>query len=82
MKAIEFEGQTHVVAKYHQEYNPLPAMIIIGDEGSLMRTISCWEVSPEEIKEITETGRIYLQTLSPAGMVPPVLLSTKLFEHG
>lgn len=36
---------------------------------------SCWELTPEEIKQIQETGKLYLYIQGNA--IPPVLLSTE-----
>lgn len=38
---------------------------------------SCWELSPEEIKKIQETGKVYLYIQGT--VVPPVLLTTESF---
>lgn len=42
-----------------------------GEEG----VESCWELTPEEIKQVQETGKIYLYI--QGGIVPPVLLTTE-----
>ena len=36
---------------------------------------SCWELTPEEIKQIQETGKVYLYI--QGNVVPPVLLTTE-----
>ena len=46
---------------------------ILKHEGGLM---SCWEVSPEDLAAIQETGRIYLNVLCAPGSHPPVWVST------
>lgn len=38
---------------------------------------SCWELTSEEIKQVQETGKIYLSIRSE--VVPPVSLSTETF---
>ena len=36
---------------------------------------SCWELTPEEIKQIQETGKLYLYI--QGNIVPPVLITTE-----
>jgi len=36
---------------------------------------SCWELTPDETKQVQETGRIYLYI--QGNVVPPVLLTTE-----
>ena len=36
---------------------------------------SCWELTPDEIKQVQETGKIYLYI--QGNVVPPVLLTTE-----
>lgn len=36
---------------------------------------SCWELTPEEIKQVQETGKVYLYIQGQ--IVPPVLLTTE-----
>ena len=36
---------------------------------------SCWELTPDEIKQIQETGKVYLYI--QGNVVPPVLLTTE-----
>lgn len=42
-----------------------------GEEG----VESCWELSPDEIKQVQETGKVYLYIQGSA--VPPILLTTE-----
>ena len=36
---------------------------------------SCWELTPDEIKQVQETGKVYLYIQGQ--VVPPVLLTTE-----
>ena len=36
---------------------------------------SCWELTPEEIKQVQETGKVYLYI--QGNIVPPVLITTE-----
>ena len=56
MKAIEFEQQTVVLAKDQPEYNNLPVHITNDAERQM---ISCYELTDEEFKIITETKKIW-----------------------
>lgn len=55
MKPIEFNEQNTIFAKDQPEYLPLP--VFKNEEGDV---ISCWELSEEEIKQITETRKLWI----------------------
>jgi len=71
MKPIEFEGANVVYAENQEEYQSLPAFK--DDDGTV---VTCWELSPEEIKQISETGKLWLSVMSFNKPLQPVLLST------
>lgn len=56
MKPVEFPGVNVVFAKDQPEYVPLPAMKVPDDPQGLI--ITKWELSPDELKRIQETGTI------------------------
>lgn len=58
MKPVEFPGVNVVFAKDQPEYMPLPAMKIPNDPQGLI--ITKWQLSPEELERIKETGTIHL----------------------
>ena len=49
----------------------LPA-VAAHDENGINYVITAWEISPEELKKLNETGIIYLSVVGQ--FVPPVLL--------
>lgn len=55
MKPVEFPGVNVVFAKDQPEYMPLPAMKIPNDPQGLI--ITKWQLSPEELERIKETGK-------------------------
>lgn len=73
MKAKEFPEQNMVFTKPQsmtdEECGSLPAY---RGEGQI---ISCWEVTPEDLERIKETGVIWL-SVSGAGQ-PPVYIGTE-----
>lgn len=56
MKPVEFSGVNVVFAKDQPEYMPLPAMKIPNDPQGLI--ITKWQLSPEELERVKETGTI------------------------
>jgi hypothetical protein len=70
MDAIKFKGANIVFAENQEEYNSLPAFK--DDEGNV---VTCWKLSDEEIKKITETGELWLSVSTFNQPLQPVLLS-------
>ena len=56
-------------------YNDLPATQYINADTGEDGVESCWELTPDEIKQVQETGKIYLYI--QGNIVPPVLLTTE-----
>ena len=71
MKPIE-TPDTNVVFKL-EGCGDLPACAA-HDENGVNYVITAWEMTPEELKEINETGIVYLSIVGTS--VPPVLLSS------
>lgn len=70
MKPVEFPGVNVVYAI------PLPAMKVPDDPLGLI--ITKWELSPDELKRIQETGTIHLSVLTFNQPLQPVLLTVDL----
>lgn len=70
MKPIQTD-ETNVVFKA-DGCGDLPAVRAY-DEDGVNYIISAWEVSPEELKKISETGIVYLSVIG--GNIPPVFLT-------
>lgn len=60
MKAVAFEGCNSIFGKDQPQYNELPAMITYDQTA---RVTVCFELSPEELEKINQTGRIYISQL-------------------
>lgn len=58
MRPITFPGHNIVMGADQPQYQPLPALSIEN------QVISCWELTPEDIAKITETGVIWLSQLT------------------
>lgn len=70
MKATEFKEQTIVFAKDQPQYSPLPAFR--NPEGDV---VTCWELSPEELEQVKETGKIYLKVKTFNQPLQPIFSS-------
>lgn len=73
MKPIEFEGMNAVFGKNQPEYRPLPAEV----RGKSREVVTCWELSPEELKKVQETGRIWVSILTFGHPYQPTLLDVE-----
>ena len=72
MKPIKFDGANVVYGANQPEYLPLPAERRPGRSGEV---VTCWELSPEEIKRVQETGKIWLSVLTFGQPLQPLLLT-------
>ena len=70
MEPINFEGANVVYGVNQPEYTPLPAFR--KENGEIW---TCWKLSPEDLKQIQETGVIWLAMLTFNQPLQPVLLS-------
>lgn len=71
MKPVEFEEQNTLATSSEPNVEPLPCRI--ADD----QVISCWQLSPEEIEIINNTGRIYVSQLSGGYVIPLFLTADK-----
>lgn len=55
MTPIEFPEANVVFGKHQPEVNPLPAMKT--EDGDV---ITCWELTPEELEVVKQTGKVWL----------------------
>lgn len=68
MTPIEFEGMNAIYGAKQPEYKPLPAKV---EQG---RVVSCWELTPDELKKVQETGKIWLAVFAQGMPLQPVFL--------
>lgn len=73
MKPIETETTNAVYTL--EGCNDLPVTKYTNVDNKEEGVESCWELTPEEIKQVTKTGRIYLYIQGQ--VIPPVLLTTE-----
>ena len=73
MKPINFDGANVVFGAEQPEYQPLPAERVGKDQTGQINT--CWELDPDEIKKVQETGQIYVSLLTFGQPLQPVLVS-------
>lgn len=60
MKPKKFKGQNIVFGENQPEYQPLPGLVLPGNEGEV---ITCWELSDAEIEQVVKNKCIYLSQL-------------------
>ena len=77
MEPVNFEAANVVFGANQPEYKPVPAERRIPKRTDRFfgEVLTCWELSPEEIKQIQETGKIWLSMLTFGQPLQPVLLS-------
>ncbi|MHB1178665.1 MAG: hypothetical protein ACYCZO_10080 [Daejeonella sp.] len=75
MKAVKVnEACQTKLEQYFPEYEELP--VYIHDQGIDIRVTTCFELTPEEINQVNNTGRIYItQITNVPGVVQPILKS-------
>ena len=73
MQPLIFEGANIVFGANQPEYQPLPAERVGKPETGQINT--CWELSPDELKRIQETGKIWVSLLTFGQPLQPVLVS-------
>ena len=76
MKTIEFEEQNHTFHKpkemTDEECVSLPCCVL---EHPYPQTISCWELTKEEIEQIVKTGKLWVSVFSVPP--PPIAILTE-----
>ena len=79
MKAVKFDEVNVIYAENQEEYESLPVFKPENDEYGLI--VACFELSPDELKSVSENGKIWLSVLTFNNPLQPVLLSAhKPFE--
>lgn len=73
MKPITFDQANVKIAENQEEYMTLPAHHSEDTEGIVT---CCWELTPEEIEQVKETGKIYLQMWTFNNPLQPIMLHT------
>lgn len=73
MQPLNFDGANIVFGANQPEYQPLPAELVGKPETGQINT--CWELSPDELKQIKETGKIWVSILTFGQPLQPVLVS-------
>lgn len=68
MKPKDFKGQNVIFAKDQLEYQPLPAQVF--PDGTV---ITCWELTEQELMDITKNKCFYLQQLTFNQPLQPIL---------
>lgn len=73
MQPLNFDGANIVFGANQPEYQPLPAEFVGKTETGQINT--CWELSPDELKQIQEPGKIWVSILTFGQPLQPVLVS-------
>lgn len=74
MTAIEFPEQTLVLAKDQPEYIPLP--VHIDPDDTMFPVTACFKLNEQELKEVAETGMLWLTQCTFGRNFHPVRIST------
>ncbi len=72
MTSIQFPEANVIFAKDQPEYQPLPALKADDEMGTV---VTCWQLSPEELQKINETGVVWLGVYTFNKPIVPLLLS-------
>ena len=67
MKPVDFERSTHILAKGQEQYQALPVF----QDGT--ETISCWELTDEDIEILKKTCKIWMRQLNFGKALQPQL---------
>jgi hypothetical protein len=70
MTPVEFPGYNVVIGKNQPQYQPLPALVLHDEQGTV---ITCWGISDEELEQIVKTKRIYFKQLTFYSAFQPIL---------
>ena len=73
MEPLNFEGANIVFGANQPEYQPLPAERV--GNAAIGQVNTCWELSKDELKQIQETGKIWVSLLTFGQPLQPVLIS-------
>lgn len=74
MQPLNFDGANVVYGAKQPEYVPLPAEYRGGKSGEIL---TCWELSPDELKRVQETGKLWLGVLTFGQPLQPVYLAVE-----
>ena len=75
MQPIDFEGANVVYGANQPEYQPLSAERVGKPETGQINT--CWELSPDELKRVKKTGKIWVSVLTFGQPLQPLLVSVE-----
>jgi len=76
MKALKFPEVNVMIAVTQQQYETLPAHIYqapIDDNGTTATAVvACFELDEEELKQVKETGKIWLRIITDGPDLQPI----------
>ncbi len=72
MKPVAFPQATVMLAADQPHYNPMPVYRVAS--GQEQEVISCWELEPDELALIQQTGRVWLRVWTFGRPPEPVML--------
>jgi len=75
MEPIKFDGANAIFGANQPEYIPLPAKKRPNGE-----VITCWRLSPEEIKRVQETGVVWVCMLTFNQPLQPIMVATDIMD--
>ncbi len=75
MEPAKFDEVNAVYGANQPEYKPLPAER--RGKAQTGEVLTCWQLSPEELIKVQETGQIWLSMLTFGQPLQPVLLAVE-----
>lgn len=75
MEPAKFDGVNVVFGANQPEYKPLPAER--RGNAQTGEVLTCWQLSPEELIKVQETGQIWLSMLTFGQPLQPVLMAVE-----
>jgi len=77
MKAIDFPEVNVRIAENQPEYETLPDHVEDVKDAGWRKVTVCFELDPEERKQVAETGQIWQTVLQPdSDYFHPIMMST------
>ena len=67
MKAIEFPEVNQRIAEEQEEFQTIPCLVNIDEEANSVEVHICLELSPEEQKQVAETGKVWFTSYQAGG---------------
>lgn len=75
MEPMNFKDANCVYGANQPEYQPLPAQQV--GKAATGQIITCWQLTPEELEKVKDTGLIWVSMLTFGRTLQPLLLAVE-----